>query len=132
MSAKLEIGRSYQSQARVEEWMTAQKAGNKGVDVLSTPNLIQLIEDATLQCLGPVLTDTQITLGTHFDIVHLAPTPVGLIVRVEVEVVAIDGRRITFAVNAFDEREKIADGTHERYISERSKFKERLEEKLSN
>ena len=132
MSAKLEIGLSYRSQARVEEWMTAQKAGNKGVDVLSTPNLIQLIEDATLHCLAPVLTESQVSLGTHFEIAHLAPTPVGLILRVEVEIVAIDGRRITFAVSAFDEREKIADGTHERYVTERSKFHERLEEKLSN
>jgi len=131
MPDKLEIGRVYRSQARVEEWMTAQKAGNKGVDVLSTPNLIQLIEEAALQCVLPTLNDQQITLGTHFEIAHLAPSPVGLIIRVEVEVVAIDGRRITFAVTAFDEREKIADGTHERYITERAKFMERIDEKLS-
>ncbi len=131
MPVKLEIGRVYRSQARVEEWMTAQKAGNKGVDVLSTPNLVQLIEEAALQCLLPTLNDEQISLGTYFEINHIAPSPVGLIIRVEVEVVAIGGRRITFAVAAFDEREKIADGTHERYITERAKFKERLEEKLS-
>ena len=131
MSEKLEIGRVYRSQARVEEWMTAQKAGNKGVDVLSTPNLIQLIEEAALQCVLPTMTEGQITLGTHFEIAHLAPSPVGLIIRVEVEVIAIDGRRITFAVTAFDEREKIADGTHERYITDRSKFLERIDEKLS-
>jgi hypothetical protein len=41
MSVKVDVGRSYRSQTRVEEWMTAEKAGNKGVDVLSTPNLIQ-------------------------------------------------------------------------------------------
>lgn len=131
MPDKLEIGRVYRSQARVEEWMTAQKAGNKGVDVLSTPNLMQLIEEAALHCVSPTIAEGQITLGTHFEIAHIAPSPVGLIIRVEVEVIAIDGRRITFAVAAFDEREKIADGTHERYITERTKFLERIEEKLS-
>jgi fluoroacetyl-CoA thioesterase len=131
MPEKLELGRIYRSQARVEEWMTAQKAGKKSVDVLSTPTLIQLIEEAALQCLLPTLTEEQITLGTHFDVAHLAPSPVGFLVRIEVEVIAIDGRRVTFAVTAFDEREKIADGTHERYVAERAKFLERIEEKLS-
>ena len=44
MRGKIEVGRTYQSQTRVEEWMTAEKAGNRGVDVLSTPMLVQLVE----------------------------------------------------------------------------------------
>jgi predicted thioesterase len=131
MTAKLEIGRSYQNQARVEEWMTAEKAGNKGVDVLSTPSLINLIEEAAIHCIEPTLEPGQVTLGTAIDLSHVAPTPVGLIVRTEVEVIAIDKRRVTFAVAAFDEREKIAEGTHERYIAERARFIETIEEKLS-
>jgi fluoroacetyl-CoA thioesterase len=131
MSAKVELGRRYQSQTRVEEWMTAEKAGNKGVDVLSTPMLIQLIEAAAVQCLAPVLSETEVSLGSHIDLAHLAPTPVGLIVRTEVEIIGVDGRRIQFAVTAFDEREKIAEGTHERYVMDRPKFLANLEEKLS-
>ncbi len=131
MGAKVELGRRYQSQTRVEEWMTAEKAGNKGVDVLSTPMLIQLIEAAAIQCLAPVLGEAEVSLGSYIDLAHLAPTPVGLIVRTEVEIIGVDGRRIQFAVTAFDEREKIAEGTHERYIMERPKFLANLEEKLS-
>jgi predicted thioesterase len=131
MAPKVEIGRTYQSQTRVEEWMTAEKAGNKGVDVLSTPMLLQLIEDAAIQCLGPAITSDDITLGSYIDLTHLAPTPVGFIVRVEVEILGVDGRRVNFAVAAFDEREKIAEGTHERYIIEKSRFLGNLEEKLS-
>ena len=131
MAAKLDIGRTYQSQTRVEEWMTAEKAGNKGVDVLGTPTLLQLIEDAALACMAPVLAAGDVSLGSYIDLTHLAPTPVGFIVRVEVEVIGIDGRRVNFAVAAFDEREKIAEGTHERYIMERSKFLSNLEEKLT-
>jgi predicted thioesterase len=131
MAPKVEIGRTYQSQTRVEEWMTAEKAGNKGVDVLSTPMLLQLSEDAAVQCLGPAISGDEVTLGTYVDLTHLAPTPVGFIVRVEVEIIGVDGRRVNFAVAAFDEREKVAEGTHERYVVEKSRFLSNLEEKMS-
>ena len=130
MRGKIEVGRTYQSQTRVEEWMTADKAGNKGVPVLSTPMLYQLVEEAAMQCIAPLLDADEISLGTHVDLTHLASTPVGLIVRTEVEILKVDGRRIEYAFTAFDEREKIAEGTHERYVASRDKFRERLEEKL--
>jgi fluoroacetyl-CoA thioesterase len=130
MRGKIEAGRTYQSQTRVEEWMTADKAGNKGVPVLSTPMLFQLVEEAAMQCVAPLLDADEISLGTHVDLTHLASTPVGLIVRTEVEILKVDGRRIEYAFTAFDEREKIAEGTHERYVASRDKFRERLEEKL--
>jgi predicted thioesterase len=129
MAVKVDIGRTYQNQTRVEEWMTAEKAGNKGVDVLSTPMLFQLIEEAAVACLAPTLASDQISLGSYVDLTHIAPTPVGFIVRTEVEVIGVDGRRVNFAFAAFDEREKIAEGTHERYVMERSKFLANLEEK---
>ncbi len=131
MAPKLDIGRTYQSQTRVEEWMTAEKAGNKGVDVLSTPMLLQLIEEAAIHCLAPTLNADEVSLGSYADLTHLAPTPVGFIVRTEVEIIGIDGRRVNFAVAAFDEREKIAEGTHERYVIERTKFLANLEDKLT-
>jgi len=127
---KIEVGRTYQSQTRVEEWMTAEKAGNKGVPVLSTPMLVQLVEEAAMQCVNPLLDPDEITLGTHVDLSHVSATPVGLIVRTEVEVLKVEGRRIEYAFTAFDEREKIAEGTHERYVTSREKFRERLDEKL--
>jgi fluoroacetyl-CoA thioesterase len=131
MAAKVDIGRTYQSQTRVEEWMTAEKAGNKGVVVLSTPILLQLIEEAAAHCLEPTLAEGEVSLGSYVELTHLAPTPVGLIVRTEVEVIGVDGRRVNFAVAAFDEREKVAEGTHERYIIDRAKFLATVEEKLS-
>ncbi len=129
MNVKVDVGRSYQSQTRVEEWMTAEKAGNKGVDVLATPMLLQLIEQAAVECLAPMLAPEQISLGTYIELTHLAPTPVGFIVRTEVEVIGVDGRRVNFAVAAFDEREKIAEGSHERYVTERTRFIANLEDK---
>ena len=131
MSAKLDIGRTYSSQTRVEEWMTAEKAGNKGADVLSTPQLVQLIEEAAIHCVSPLLSQDQLTVGTHIDLEHRNPVPVGFIVRTEVEVVQVDGPRITFAVQVFDEQENVAEGTHERYIIERAKFISKLEDKMA-
>src|SRR5579863_1167967 len=81
MRAKLDIGRTYSRQSRVEEWMTAEKAGNKGVDVLSTPMLVQLIEDAAIACVAPTLDENQVTLATHIDLEHRRPVPVGFILR---------------------------------------------------
>jgi predicted thioesterase len=131
MSAKLEVGRAYSLQTRVEEWMTAEKAGNKGVDVLDTSMLVQFIENAAIHCLEPMLGDQTVTLGTHIDLEHHKPVPVGFIVRTEVEIVMIDGPRVSFAVSVFDEREAVAEGTHERHIIEKSKFLAKLEEKLA-
>jgi predicted thioesterase len=131
MTAKVDIGRTYKNQTRVEEWMTAEKAGNKGVDVLSTPMLLQLIEEAAVQCLAPILSADEVSLGSAVELTHLAPTPVGFIVRTEVEVIGIDGRRVNFAVAAFDEREKVAEGTHERYVIDRAHFLANLEEKMA-
>jgi fluoroacetyl-CoA thioesterase len=112
--------------------MTAEKAGNKGVDVLSTSMLVQLVENAAIHCLEPMLAGTDlVSLGTHVDLAHQKPVPVGFIVRTEVEIVMIDGPRVSFAVSVFDEREAVAEGTHERYLIERSKFRARLEEKLT-
>jgi predicted thioesterase len=131
MSAKLDIGRSYSLQSRVEEWMTAEKTGNKGVDVLSTSVLVQMVETAAIHCIGPILSAGQVTLGTHIDLEQSKLVPVGFIVRTEVEVVMLDGPRVSFAVQVFDEQEAVAEGTHERYIIDKAKFLAKLREKLA-
>ncbi|HEY5257896.1 MAG TPA: hypothetical protein VIJ12_05890 [Candidatus Baltobacteraceae bacterium] len=131
MSQKLGIGRSYSLQSRVEEWMTAQKAGNEGVDVLATPTLVQLVEDAAMHCIAPTLDPESISLGTHIDLAHHKLVPVGFLLRIEVEVAMVDGPRVSFSVTVYDEREAVAEGTHERYIMEKGAFLLRLREKNS-
>ncbi len=130
MTAKLATGRSHSLQSRVEEWMTADRTGNTGVEVLSTAILVQLIEQAAIDCLAPFLEKGRVSLGTHVDLEHRKPVPVGFIVRIEVEIVTIDGPRVTFAVQVFDEQEAVAEGSHERYLMERTKFLAKLQEKL--
>ena len=110
--------------------MTAHKAGNLGVEVLSTAMLVGLIERAALGCLEGDLAEGEISVGTHVEIEHRRPVPVGFLVRIEVEVALIDGPRVSFAVRAFDESDAVAEGTHERFIIDRERFRAKLAEKL--
>ncbi len=61
-------------------------------------------------------------MGTHLDISHDAATPVGMTVRAEAEVTAVDGRAITFAVRVFDEAGQIGGGTHQRFVIDNERF----------
>jgi len=110
--------------------MTAHKSGNPGVEVLSTAMLVDLVERAGLACLEGALKPEEISVGTHIDLEHRRPVPVGFLVRTEVEVAFVDGPRVSFAVRAFDESDVVAEGTHERFIIERERFNAKLAEKL--
>ncbi|MGH7387703.1 MAG: thioesterase family protein, partial [Candidatus Methylomirabilales bacterium] len=70
-----------------------------------------------------------ITLGTRIDLKHLVATPIGMMVRVTATLKEIDGRKLSFAVEAYDEREKISECTHERFIVTKSRFLEKVAEK---
>ena len=69
------------------------------------------------------------TVGTHVNVAHLAAAPIGMTVTFTAEVIRVDGRRVEFKVEAFDEKEKIGEGTHERAIINIAKFAARLAEK---
>jgi len=70
-----------------------------------------------------------ITLGTRIDLKHLVATPIGMMVRVTATLKEIDGRKLSFTVEAYDEREKISECTHERFIATKSRFLEKVAEK---
>lgn len=90
--------------------------GNRGVRVLATPFLIGLLEDAAGVVLKPHLPPGAATVGTLVEMRHLAATPVGMLVRAKATLLETDGRRYLFAVEAWDEKEKIAEGRHERFV----------------
>ena len=94
--------------------------------VLATPVMILLMENAALNAVKPYLAPGQSAVGTRVDVAHLAATPVGRKVRGEAEVTRVDGRRIEFAVQAFDGAEKIGAGTHQRSLIDVAAFNERL------
>jgi fluoroacetyl-CoA thioesterase len=97
--------------------------------VFSTPVMVMTMENAALNALRPYLEPGESCVGTVVNVRHLAATPVGQTVRAEAEVTEVDGRRIAFKVSAYDEREEIGNGTHERMVIDLKRFGARLAEK---
>lgn len=100
--------------------------------VLATGFLVGLCEWACIQAINPHIDwPTAQTVGTRIDISHLAPTPPGLTVTVELKLLEQAGRRLKFALRAHDGIDLIAEGTHERMLVDAARFGERLKEKMT-
>jgi len=110
----------------------ADRFENTGVTVLSTPVLCHWFESAAVRAIAPQLEPGEASVGTRLTIEHLKATPLGMRVRVESRVVGVDGRRITFEAEAFDEVELVARGTHERYVVDLERFLAGVEAKSSH
>jgi len=113
----------------VHEENTARRLGSGNVAVLATPEMIRLMEKAAVAAVDHLLPDGYHTVGVAVDIRHLAATPVGMRVRGQAELTAVEGRKLTFRVEAFDEVERIGEGAHRRAIIDVERFKERVEAK---
>ena len=110
---------------------TAPFVGSGKVRVLATPVMINLIEAAALACVEHLLPAGHQSLGIHLDVRHIAATPVGMRVTATAELMRIEVRRLTFRVEAHDERELIGDGTHQRVVVNVARFDERVQKKLT-
>lgn len=111
---------------------TAPHVGSGRVPVLATPVMINAVEAAALSAIEHLLPEGHQSLGIHLDVRHFAATPVGLEVTATAEVIAVEGRTITFRVEARDEREPIGDGTHQRVVVNVARFDERVQRKLGS
>jgi fluoroacetyl-CoA thioesterase len=109
---------------------TAPFVGSGRIAVLATPVMINLIEAAALKAVEHLLPAGHQSLGIHLDVRHVAATPVGLRVTATAEVTKVDGRTISFRVEAHDEREPIGGGTHQRVVVSVERFDERVQRKL--
>ena len=109
---------------------TAKEVGSGDLLVYATPCMIALMEGAACEAIAEALSENQTTVGTALNIEHISATPVGLDVRAEAEVTAVDGKVITFCVKAFDEAGEIGHGIHKRVIVNSQKFLERAYSKL--
>ena len=97
--------------------------------VLATPFMILMMENAALNAIRSFLDPGESAVGTAIDVRHLAATPVGHEVRAEAEVTRVEGKRIEFKVSANDEMEEIGSGTHQRIVINLHAFNERLAKK---
>ena len=103
-------------EAIVTEADTAARLGSGLVPVLGTPALVGLMECAAVQSLAGRLPPGRTSVGGRIDVRHLAPTPVGMRVRARAELLQVEGHRLVFQVEAWDEVERIGEATHERFI----------------
>jgi fluoroacetyl-CoA thioesterase len=109
---------------------TAPFVGSGRIAVLATPVMINVIEAAALEAVEHLLPAGHQSLGIHLDVGHVAATPVGLQVIATAEVVRVQGRTITFRVEARDPFEAIGGGTHQRVIVSVARFDERVQRKV--
>jgi fluoroacetyl-CoA thioesterase len=126
----LKAGLSGSAELVVGEEHTAPRVGSGRVHVLATPVMINLIEAASLAAVEHLLSPGYQSLGTVLDVRHIAATPVGMRVRATAELVKVEGRTLSFRVEARDERDLIGDGSHERVIVNVERFDKRVQEKL--
>jgi len=116
----------------VTEDLTAAAVGSGLLPVFGTPFMIGLMENAAQTVLGNFLEEGQGSVGTHLDVSHTAPTPIGMKVAVEAEItnVSENGKIIDFKLTAWDEKGPIGNGTHTRAIINNERFLAKCNAKL--
>jgi len=110
----------------VAEKDTAARYGSGLIEVFATPAMIGLMESTAQQSVMSFLPEGSITLGTEVNVKHLKATPIGQKVICFSELTGIDGRQLTFKVNAFDETGEIGSGTHTRVVVNKEKFMQKI------
>jgi len=127
--AEIPIGARSELQLLVTGEVAIDFLGLDSARVLGTPFLIGYLEMAARNAIKEHLEPGYDSVGTHVDVRHRAATPVGMQVRFLAEITAVDVRRVTCRVEAHDEKEKVAEGTHERFIIHVERFATRLQAK---
>ncbi|GAA2881221.1 hypothetical protein GCM10010472_44150 [Pseudonocardia halophobica] len=103
-----------------------------GYDVLATPSVVRLLEEAAMIAIEPLLASGQSSVGSTVDIVHVRPTLRGQLVTATATVVEVDRRRVATRIEVFDDVERIAHGRHERFVVDEDDFGARLAQKAGH
>lgn len=125
----MEIGIKNVVEVKVNDKNTAAAVGSGTLAVFATPAMIALIEETAWRSVAPYLEDGQCTVGTKLDISHVSPTPVGMAVKCETELIGVDGRCLKFKTEVSDETGIIGAGIHERFIVNSTKFQAKANSK---
>ena len=127
---EITVGLKGEVSSFVEREDTAMEVGSGSLLVYATPCMVALMEGAACEAIADCLPDSKTSVGTELNIAHLSATPVGLVVRAEAEVTAVEGNTITFHVCAYDEAGKIGEGTHKRVVVSTQRFLDKAYDKL--
>jgi fluoroacetyl-CoA thioesterase len=126
----IQIGAVREETINVDDRVSISFLGLEGARVLSTPNMIGQMEAASRNLVFPMLEPGFDTVGTEVHVSHLAAAPMGEKVTFRAEIVGLNERRVTFKVEARDSRDKIGEGTHERFIINVERFAAKMKRKL--
>ncbi len=127
---EITVGMKGEAYTLVERADTAKEVGSGDLLVYATPCMVALMEGAACEAIAECLKDDQTTVGTALNIEHISATPVGLEVRAEAVVTAVEGKVITFDITAYDELGEIGKGTHKRVLVNSQKFLDKAYQKL--
>jgi fluoroacetyl-CoA thioesterase len=130
--SKLQPGLTGFARIHVGVEQTAPSIGSGKVPVLATPVMINVIEAASLAAVEHLLPPGHQSLGIHLDVRHFAATPIGMHVEATAELTGIDGRTLSFKVEARDDKEPIGGGSHQRVVVNVARFDERVQRKLKS
>jgi len=125
----LQPGLSHETTLVVSEADSIHFLGGSVTPALSTPSMILNLEITARNAVLPLLGPGEDTVGVLVNVSHLAATPVGMKVTFRATLTGVDNRRLTFAVEAHDEEEKIAEGTHQRFRIDVARYAARLNAK---
>lgn len=129
MSNPLSVGLTHEKVIKTGPEHSARNFFPDLPDVFGTPYLVGLFEGVSAELMAPHLAAGEQSVGIGMNIKHTAPTPLGMEIRAKTEVTQVEGRKLTFKVEAFDEKEKIGEAVHERFIINVEKFNQRVEAK---
>jgi predicted thioesterase len=125
----LKPGMKGEKQEAVTDENTAESWGSGGLPVYATPAMIALLEAACLAAVDPFLPEGFSTVGTELNVKHMAATAPGMTVRASGELLEVDGRRLLFRAEVWDDAGKIGEGTHSRFVVENEKFLKKARDK---
>ena len=127
---EITIGLKGEASTLVEREDTAMEVGSGSLLVYATPCMIALMEGAACNALEGVLVEDKTSVGIELNVSHIAATPVGMEVRAEAEIIAVEKNILTYTVTAYDEAGKIGEGTHKRAVVTAQKFLDKVYAKL--
>ena len=128
---EIKIGAELTKATIVDNMNTAAFIGSGILDVFATPMMIALMENASSDCLAQFLDEGETSVGTYISASHISATPIGMSVTATAKIVAVNGREVELVVEASDEKGKIGEGTHKRFVVFSEKFQAKTNSKLN-
>ena len=122
----LDIGLTFESTTTVSASNTAATLGSGDMDVFATPAMVALMENAAMKAVAAALPEGSATVGTQMNTSHIKASPLGAAITASAVLTEVEGRKLTFAVKAWDDKGVIGEGVHTRFVVDRERFLSKL------